>query len=322
LILVPIVTSLDALRYHAIATTLRGAVVAATVIIDAITIVAVFNTGMNQGIATRRRRTVVQTGIGLLTVAVITNLKASLAFGNIDAPNAVAAAGWVTAGCAGVVVGLIGVVAGLALIHTPVAANFTQAMIGAAIAKFVVAVVAFLKAVLFGREVVALSAVATTRELADAGASVARIVITIIADFVVFPDHTITAGRWRAGIETLIRIDFVTVIAEFTLLHGTIAASRRLTVVAVIDRVIVGIVAAFAGADKAVAATRFDATGQTGIGIHLITVITPLIIWIAFGKTGPHDAVAAARLRAAVTAGVGVDLVAVITVFKTDRPLR
>ena len=68
--------------------------------------------------------------------------------------------------------------------------------------------------------------------------------VAVIASLFAVPEHAVAADSSGAGVEAVIGVDGVAVIALLALLHGAVTAARRLAGVAVIGRVVVAVIAA------------------------------------------------------------------------------
>ena len=68
--------------------------------------------------------------------------------------------------------------------------------------------------------------------------------VAVIASLFTIPEHAVAADSSGAGVEAVIGVDGVAVIALLALLHSAVTAARRLAGVAVIGRVLVAIIAA------------------------------------------------------------------------------
>ena len=130
----------------------------------------------------------------------------------------------------------------------------------------------------------------------------------------------------------------IAIIAALIILHDAIAATRRLTVGAVVFGDIVAIITALAGTNKAIAAAcvlagvqapvgvievavitffaRIDLTVTAWVCLTMMTAVVGVIIGIIATFSGTHDAVAAASDRAIGTTAIGIDRVPIITGFK------
>jgi len=91
--------------------------------------------------------------------------------------------------------------------------------------------------------------------------------ITIVARFNISMKRTISTLRWSARTQTVVGIDIVAIVAALAGLNDSIAAARRLAVVAIIGWVIVPIITAFARSKHTIAATRRFAVVAAGIVI-------------------------------------------------------
>jgi hypothetical protein len=133
---------------------------------------------------------------------------------------------------------------------------------------------------------------------------------------VIGPHDVVAAGRGGTGVQAIIGIDAVAVIATLTLLNHTIAAGRGVAVVARVGGVVVAVVAAFARADDAITAARLDAGRQTGVGVNAVAVVAGFVAVVSGNEVVALKAIAADREFAIICApitGVGI---AVIAAFK------
>jgi len=240
-----------------------------------------------------------------LSVAAITRLKVAIvaAFGQ-QISDPVTASGFDAFIGAGVGVGSISIVTGLTMIEAPVAADFAQAGVRAAITQRIVFIIALFSSRFADAEVQSKDSIAAASRLAPITAGVCRVSVAIVAKLLALVQKPIAAGRRCAAAQAGVGLQNVAIIALLTFLDNAVTAACRLTGVAVIGGVVVAIVTALTRPDDSVTAARLEAVGEAGIFVIIVAVITSLIALIAGEQVRPQNTVAAASDKAAAQAAI------------------
>jgi hypothetical protein len=207
--------------------------------------------GANHTITAGRDKAVVATGISILIIGIITGLKAFIILGQIRAQYTITAARRDAGVAAGVAVHLIRIIAVfLAGSDKAVTAARCQTAAQTSVAVVVVAIIA-------GFTVLddAIAATSTPTFMA----AIRRVIVGVIAGLA-RAYKSIAASGAGAGIQAIIGVDRIAVVTFFVFLDDSVATGTALALMATIAGVIVLVVTALAGPNKAVTATRL-ATG-------------------------------------------------------------
>lgn len=164
--------------------------------------------------------------------------------------------------------------------------------------------------------------VATTGFFARAETAVAIAFVAIVASLHAFIEDTIATTGFPASSQTAIAIVVIPVVTFLTHLLKPVATTRRYAVCASIVGIVIAVIAAFAGSDKAIATACVLAAFNAVVTVVKVPIITGFESGLPVGKIVPSITIAAASARAVIETGIGLDGVAIITGLGTiDDPI-
>ena len=152
---------------------------------------------------------------------------------------------------------------------------------------------------MFGLQVTTNDSVAATSERTAGGARIGRICVSVVTRLNADLKDTIAAARRRAGAQASVTVFRVPVVAKLSRLDDPVTALCRATIMTIIGRVIIAIVAALTGTNNPVTAARRNAGTQAGVLVVYVAVVASLITGITQLKVATEDAVATTRRNAA-----------------------
>lgn len=274
----------------------------ATVEVDFVHVVALFDVLLNETVAAISRYTTLNASVGVVLIAVVAN------FSGIGLEVAVTAGRCRAVAEASVCVDLVAVVALLANLNDAVAARDGATKVRAGIGVHIVAVVA--------NFALLNETVAAGRSNASIEASVSVDAIAVIANFVrIGLDKTVTARSCEAGVEASIGVAQVAVVADFVAFDSAVTTGGKCASVASIGSNVVAIVASFhANVHEVVTTERIGANTEASVIVVLVAVVASFN-GETIDEINASETIATRSVEAGVEASVVVGEVAIVARF-------
>jgi len=262
-----------AFLHNSVAAAGQKALIGAAIVIDAIAVIAAFDTGADDAVAALRQSAAIGTTIVVDSIAIVAVLVSVVLWLKVLSNHPIPAASFRTVGKTSVFIETIAIVTLLTLVNDPIA-TARWATIVATVRRVFVAIVATLSW--------AGNAVAADVTAAVALAGIFVDLIAIITDLVTgltglksFPQDPVTAGRYNAVVPAAISVVLVAVITGFSSLHNAIAATgfgAGVAATIVVHRVAV-IASLYAETHDSIATSGWNATGHAVIIIRRVAIV-------------------------------------------------
>ena len=205
---------------------------------------------MGLTVAAARDLAVGQAVVGLDRIAVVAVLKAFVVLSEVLAQKSIAAGRRLTRIRARIDVRPIAIIAGLTGVDDGVATSLTNARCRAPVTGFFVAIITLLKTFSAPLKTAPQNTIATASDTTGIGAGIARLRVAVVTSLErltlvikVGSYNAITAGCWRTQVGAPVGIYIVAVIAALFRPNDSITANLWTTLITIIIRIIITVVA-------------------------------------------------------------------------------